>query len=592
MSPTEQGNLSDNENPRPQEAPGMYRPIDSSSMVRTISGPPLREFLVSSSSASSAGAESSDSSIKESSTIDATESECHPQPMVPSGKGNPSDLESGSTCPEFYSGSTATTREHFRDISFLGPFTLHRFFVLVWIFGTGAGLYFLQNWIWPPTGEMDTDWTILGIIWLVPLPASLAYVIGILWFKHNTKLDDVKRVDHNVVFRIVSRGINTDCLLSTIRRCQREMKSNSMFPYLIEVVTDGEVFQAPDDPDVTHLKVPADYQTANGAMFKARALHYASQHSLIPGNTWVVHLDEESQPTSSVLKGIAAMIEKCERTGKTKRIGQGLILYHRGWKTHPLLTLADMRRTGDDLGHFFLQHNVGYTIFGLHGSFVVCRQDLETELGFDVGPKGSITEDAWWVLLAIEKGYRTMWVDGFMEEQATQSAMDFMKQRRRWYVGLFKVILHCPVKVRHKVLLTLNTISWIVVPLVIPLQLVYLGFSFALDKEIALPIRLLSNLIFSTTTLVYLSGLVINMREHGTPWWRGIFWIILQILGLPFFFLLEVSSIVLVFLSPFSKGAKGFHVVKKSGSIASEKRKSGSYGSDVLGSGGTGTDSS
>lgn len=554
--------------------PQKFRPstesqrLANATAVRTISGPYLSEFMVSSSSESTVTSSPSTTSLHPSSSVGATESECYQQPPPIARSGNPSDIESGSSCPEFHSGPSARTKEHFRDISFLGPITLHRIFVLAWIFGTGSALYFLQNWIWPPDAVEDTTWTLLGIIWLIPLPSSLAFVVGILWFRHNTKLDKVERMEHNVAFRIVSRGINTKCLLSSIRRCQKEMKKNSMFPYLVEVVTDGEVFQAPDEPDVIHLKVPADYQTPHGAKFKARALHYASQHSIIPPETWVVHLDEESQPTSSVLKGIALMVAECERNGQTTRIGQGLILYHRGWKKHPFLTLADMRRTGDDLGHFFLQHNIGYTIFGLHGSFVVCRQDLEMKLGFDVGPRGSVTEDAWWILLAIEKGYRTMWCDGYMEEQATQGLMDFMKQRRRWYVGLFQTGVYCPVKVKHKVLLMLNTVSWIILPVVLPLQLVYLGLSFAFEKQIALPIRLLSNLTFSTTTLVYLSGLVINMREHGTPWWRGIFWLVLLVLGLPLFFVLEVASILMAFLSPFSKGAKGFHVVKKSGSTA------------------------
>lgn len=464
----------------------------------------------------------------------------------------------------------APPKEHFRDISFLGPITLHRFFVVFWLVGSGFGLYLLQNLIWPPTTEVDIQWSLLGLIWLVPLPGAIAFIVGALWFRYNTSLDKIRPMSHKVALRIVSRGLNPECLISTIRRCQQEMSRTPLFPYLIEVVTDGDIFDAPKDPDVLHLRVPTTYKPAEGTMFKARALHYASQFSPVPPNTWIVHLDEESQPTSSILKGIADMVSKCERTGQTERIGQGMILYHRSWGTHPLLTLADMRRTGDDLGHFYLQHRIGYTIFGLHGSFVVCRQDVETKLGFDVGPRGSITEDSWWILLAIERGYRTMWVDGYMEEQSTQSVLDFMKQRRRWYVGLLKVGLYCPVKARHRILLMYNTVSWIILPVVVPLQFVYLALSFVYEKQIAIPVRILSNLIFSTATLVYFSGLIINMREHGTPWWRGPFWVIALTIGLPFFFLLEVASIVLALFSPFSESAKGFHVVEKSGTTDSE----------------------
>lgn len=531
---------------------------------------PLRSSDYSSTTLNTTSSSSSSSSIHDSSTVFGTESVPYrPVTRISTPPADDTDLESASSCPEFHSNPWNSNPEHFRDISFLGPITLHRLFILLWVGGTGAALYFLQNFIWPPNALVDINWSLLGIIWLIPLPSSLAFFVGALWFRYNTKLDMVEKIKHNVAFRIVSRGINPRCLLSTIRRCQREMRATPMFPYLIEIVTDGDVFEAPADVDVIHLKVPPDFRPPNGARFKARALHYACEYSVVPGDTWIVHLDEESQLTSSGIKGIAKMIGESQATGNVDRVGQGMILYHRGWKSHPFLTLADMRRTGDDLGHFFLQHSLGFTIFGLHGSFVVVRQDKEAAIGFDVGERGSITEDAWWILLAMERGYRTVWVDGYLEEQATQSMADFMKQRRRWYVGLLKVGLYCPVKMRYRILLMLNTLSWVLLPVVMPLQMVYLGLSFAYEKQILLWVRLLSNFIFSTTTLVYLSGLVINMREHGTVWWRGVMWVILQLLLMPLFFFMEVASILLAFFSPFSKGAKGFHVVKKSGSTRS-----------------------
>lgn len=549
---------------------GPTRPITS--YRKQISTPVLLNMLRSdnrshiSNASTSLSTTDRTTSVSDSSSLVGHESVQHQHVVRISRSGRDhTDLESRSTTPEFCRHAWKSNREHFRDIDFLGPITLHRIFVLLWVGGTGAGLYFLQNFIWPPNAVKDRTWSLLGIIWLIPLPSSLAFLTGALCFRYATKLDRVQKIDHNVAFRIVSRGINVDCLLATIRKCQKEMRHTPMFPYLIEVVTDGDQFKAPPDGDVVHLKVPDHYQTPNRSKFKARALHYACEFSLLPGDTWIVHLDEESQITSSVIKGVAKMVSQCEASGNIERIGQGMILYHRNWRKHPFLTLADMRRTGDDLGHFFLQHSLGYTIFGLHGSFVVVRQDAEARIGFDVGPQGSITEDAWWVLLAIERGYRTMWCDGYLEEQATQGLMDFLKQRRRWYVGLWKVGLFCPVKIRHRVLLMLNTLSWVVLPLYLPCSFAYLGLSFAFEKQIPLPIRLATNLIFSTTTLVYLSGLVINMREHGTPWWRGIFWISLELILLPVFFLMEVASIVLVFLSPFSKTAsKGFHVVVKS----------------------------
>ena len=292
------------------------------------------------------------------------------------------------------------------------------------------------------------------------------------------------------------------------------MKKNSFFPYLVEVVTDANVSQAPDEPDVIQLKVPKGYRTANNTLFKARALNYACEHSVVAGNTWIVHLDEETRPTSSAIKGIAAMIGDCEKRGDTRRIGQGCILYDRAFKKYPFLTLADTRRTGDDFGHFFLQHRLGRTLFGLHGAYIVCRQDLEASVGFDIGPKGSITEDAWWILLAMKEGCRTMWVDGFLDEQSTQSIMDFLKQRRRWTFGLIKVASLTPVPIYYRLSIAWFVFSWVAVPFLLPLQLGYTKALIILNLPIPFYFRIPTIFILTLQFYVYLIGWYVNAREY------------------------------------------------------------------------------
>eukprot|EP00178_Gracilaria_changii_P023549 TRINITY_DN71249_c0_g1_i1.p1 TRINITY_DN71249_c0_g1~~TRINITY_DN71249_c0_g1_i1.p1 ORF type:complete len:605 (-),score=87.25 TRINITY_DN71249_c0_g1_i1:195-1838(-) len=480
------------------------------------------------------------------------------------------DVEKAITCPPFYLPPPSHTPEHFRDISFLGPITLHRLFVLLWIGGCMVGLYYIQEVIWPPDSfnEDNSDLWIaspyFGLVWLVALPASFASVIGNFWFRYNTRLDDIPPTSHNVVFRIVSRGINNDVLMETIRRCQYEMSRNPMFPYLIELVTDAGVFEAPPEPDVIHLKVPLDYETPNKTKFKARALNYACECSVVPPNTWVVHLDEETQPTSSGIKGIAHFVAECERTNDLTRIGQGQITYHRAFEKYPFLTLADMRRTGDDFGHYYLQHRLGFTLFGLHGAFIVCRQDKEAAIGFDLGPHGSITEDAWWVLLAMKAGYRTRWVDGSLEEQSTQSVMDFVKQRRRWFYGLAKVATLTPVNVKYRAFVGFNTFSWLIVPILLPLQIVYMITLWIYAIPVAFAIRILTNFIVGVSSFVYMSGLLCNMVEHRTKWWQTPFWTLAMIIALPFCLLLEVVGVVMAFFAGCTQNGKGFHVVQKS----------------------------
>jgi egghead protein (zeste-white 4 protein) len=288
-------------------------------------------------------------------------------------------------------------------------------------------------------------------------------LIGTLLYRFPSDLDEVRPINKTICWRIVTAGKNIDVVLSTIRRCQAEMAKTPLAPYVIEVVIDecaNVVLLPVDAVDVRVIVVPREYATPNNSRFKARALHYALLNSKISDTAWVVHLDEETQPTSSAIKGVCKFICQEEASGRL-RVGQGALLYHREWERHPFLTLADNVRTGDDFARFYLQHRLGFTIFGLHGSFIVVRNDVEKATGgFDFGPHGDITEDAFWALKAMQNGLRCAWVEGFLEEQSCMSVIDFLRQRRRWFHGLVKTVLYAPVKLRWRFGLGLNTTLW------------------------------------------------------------------------------------------------------------------------------------
>ncbi len=437
--------------------------------------------------------------------------------------------------------------------------TVHRIRVLLWVQLITLVLYVVQTLIWPNAAPVETtlerifQWG--AILWVTSLiPGSLG-LIGMLWYSHSDRLDYCPQINNLVVFRIVSRGTNKEALMSTIERCRSEMRENPFFPYLIEVVTDGDVFEAPPYPDVEQVKVPKDYQTPNGSLYKARALQYALEYSTVPDDAWLVHLDEETQPTSSGIKGIAWTVAEEEASGQL-RIGQGAILYHRDWKAHPLLTLADNVRTGDDFARFHLQHKIGVTLFGLHGSYIVCRNDVEKEVGFDFGPVGSITEDAFWALKCMEAGRRARWVEGYLEEQSTQSVSDFMKQRRRWYLGLVKVALFAPVSLKYRISLGINTLLWTVAPL----GMLYTIANLFLGGQAHPTLRFMANIAVACFATLYMVGLNANLDEHGvTSKLQRLKWYALQIVMLPVFSFMESGSILYAIFRP----SMGFHVVKK-----------------------------
>ncbi len=421
-------------------------------------------------------------------------------------------------------------------------------------------LYIIESLLWPVSQEPRTFfediWAWLGILWCgAVIPGTLG-LLGMLTFKHPQHLDNVQPINKLVSWRIVSRGTNVEALTDTIRRCQIEMAKTPLFPYVIEVVTDTQdISVLPPNKDVRYISVPTEYRTARGSLYKARALHYAAEHSSLPDEAWIVHLDEETQPTASGIKGICKMIFEEETLG-TLRIGQGPILYHRKWQQHPFLTLADNVRTGDDFARFHFQHKLGVTIFGLHGSYIVVRNDIEKSVGFDFGPNGSITEDAFWALVSMQRGYRCRWVDGYLEEQSTQSVGDFVKQRRRWFQGLAKVSIHAPVKAIWRFSLGLNTILWALAPFASLYTILHLFFGISHIWWI----RFLANYSFASFSTLYLVGLEANLNEHGVKRLRErISWFIKQIVLLPVFNVMEGSGVLAAVFLP----AAGFHVVKK-----------------------------
>ncbi len=284
-------------------------------------------------------------------------------------------------------------------------------------------------------------------------------------------------------------------------------------------------------------------------------MNYALEASTVSDTTWLFHLDEETHITPSVVRGIRSAIIDEEASGEL-RIGQGVVLYHRDIGQHPFLTLADSVRTGDDLGRFRLQHQFGQTAFGMHGSFILVRSDVEKDVGFDLGPSGSVTEDAWWSLVEMARGHRSRWVDGYCVEQSTRSLGDFIKQRRRWFIGLCLVCLRAPTRFWHRIALVSSVALW---------GIGWLGWwsisiaVVAFDVRIPLVVFLVGSISLTAYSALYVLGLELNLDQRGVRWYRRIPWHILQVLLLPVFSLLEGSAVVYGVIRP----DFDFHVVKK-----------------------------
>jgi beta-1,4-mannosyltransferase len=430
--------------------------------------------------------------------------------------------------------------------------------------GVGVPLVFVaiigvRSLLWdggrPAASTLDHVLLLFSATWMAPVAVTAVTVAGYMLFRRpEPPPRRLPTLDVPVCFRVVARGDNVPAVQGTVGSIRATMAALPAFPYSIEVVTDLPV-PLPPLPEIVPLVVPDDYRTPNGSLYKARALQYAVERSTLPDKAWIMHLDEESHITRSVVLGISRAIAE-ERSSEAPRIGQGLILYHRNLEEDLLFALADSIRSGDDVGRFYVQHRLGVTLFGLHGSFILVRNDVEKDIGFDVGPAGSVTEDAFWALEQMALGRRCRWVDGVVVEQAPQRLRDFLRQRRRWFVGLWQVVRRAPVPLRWRLPLAFSIAAWSVAWLGV--LYTYVNFVTGIDTPDAIWVG--GTFAFAVYVAQYLVGLRLNMDHRGIRgFWRRSRLYVLQVLLVPVFAAMEASGVVYGIVKPDS----GFHVINK-----------------------------
>lgn len=411
-----------------------------------------------------------------------------------------------------------------------------------------------------PTTIFERLTSLGAYAWLGALPATIVGIVCWLLPRPESRRRGATRLEREVSFRIVSRGRNVDAVNETVLACRAAMAARPLFPYRIEVVTDEPV-ALPEGDDVHALVVPKDFHTPAGTLYKARALQYANEVSDLADDGWVLHLDEESHPTAGLIGGVRDFVMDCIEDGEN-RIGQGCILYHRQLEQNPFLTLADSLRTGDDVSRFYVQYRAGIALFGMHGSFILVRNDVSKAVGFDFGAEGSITEDAWWAYAQLEDGTSFGWVDGYVVEQAPQTVMDFVRQRRRWFSGLAKVASYAPAPWWSRISLMAFIGTWSMTLF----GVLYTLTNLALGLYTPVAIAWLASACYSWYVTMYVEGLALNFRVLGDtiPRRKRLVYYVAQILLVPVFGMLEAAGVVYAIVRP----ERGFHVIDKPATTA------------------------
>lgn len=274
------------------------------------------------------------------------------------------------------------------------------------------------------------------------VPVSLFNMIGLFMYNPFETIKKARAVNSLmespfVCFRVVTRGLFPKLVCDITEKNLETCRKVGLQNFKFEIVTDREL-NIQTSNYVREVVVPSSYRTPNNTLYKARALHYclSPNINILSPDDWIVHLDEETLLTEDVLHGILNFVAT-----PNANIGQGVITYGGCGIENWLTTLLDGVRVCIDYGLFrFAMQFLHRPIFGFKGSFIVVKHSIEEKIGFDFGPKESIAEDLRFALTAWNTGYKFDFVHGVMKEKSTFSMTDFVKQRKRWFIGHFHVI--------------------------------------------------------------------------------------------------------------------------------------------------------
>ncbi|RKO85615.1 glycosyl transferase family group 2-domain-containing protein [Blyttiomyces helicus] len=395
---------------------------------------------------------------------------------------------------------------------------------------------------WSPIGKWEHDWLSFGVVWRIFWVFSVPWVL-LAYFgfcfpriahskEYQAKRPVFRKWISNLYIVIVSQGSNE----MAVRRSYDRMKLlTDLHPAVKVVVLTDEPYVFEGLPNMV---CPKDYTSPLGlAKHKARALDYFRSHTRLNSYDWVLHMDEESSIDAESLRRCFEFIRY-----EKHDFGQGIILYnaYNYWKNW-VFTVADAIRVGDDLGRFNLQFSlVQRPVFGIHGSFLMTSGDVENENTWDFG---SLVEDFEFSQAAWAKGFTCGAIHGIVREQSPGSLRDFMKQRRRWYMGIREI----------EGMYSLPAIAlklWTMGIFTLVATLVNIPFSFFLDQSYTPEwIAICSTFCFVAFYWTYLWGVIFSDLDAGMPW----YWIIIHV----------VCSIV---IQPFASMCEGFAVVWAIGS--------------------------
>lgn len=188
--------------------------------------------------------------------------------------------------------------------------------------------------------------------------------------------------------------------------------------------------------------IPKHYQTPKETQLKARGLHYMVELrrqgvNRKPGQTFIVHYDEESVLIPDELRKLLNYLAKTD-----KKLTEGPIYYPLEYRNASLICRA--MEANRPVGCFECREVMEKgTPLHMHGSNLVIDEELENQLGWDIGNLDGepfIAEDyVFGVFAYLHCGPSIFgWHGCVMIEQPPFSFKSAFKQRYRWVIGVLQ----------------------------------------------------------------------------------------------------------------------------------------------------------
>ena len=355
-----------------------------------------------------------------------------------------------------------------------------------------------------------------------------------------------------ICFRVVTKGTYPKLVKEITQQNVELCRKIGLKSFKFEIVTDNPI-NVRYDRDIFETIVPDSYRTRNRSMHKARALQYCLEPNVntLLNADYLVHLDEETKLTDDVIYGILDFMKS------SADVGQGTIVYAAEDVENWLTTLLDGLRVAFDYGMMRLCFQVfKRPALGFKGSFIVSKVATELDVNYDFGPKESIAEDLRFALTAWSKGYKFDFVHGVMLEKSTFGILDYIKQRKRWFVGHFHILWGSSLPLYCKAfLLPINILNLF---LFASIMVKFVGLIWPITMHIQT--LLLMNITVSCITFLLPFGNFMSFHRQRWPFIKKIMICFLSQFLLPVMSVLEATATLWGFLT---RNNLSFHIVKK-----------------------------